>query len=74
METISGANNWKLVLRRENGAITLLQAQTCDRKAALPEELFGLPVTALAHHALTPGRTAPEGETVLVTCGPAAGE
>jgi len=74
LETISGANNWRLVFRRESAGITLLQAQTCDRKAALPKELFGLPVTALAHHALTPGRAAPEGETVLITCGPAVGD
>lgn len=69
MEIISGANNWKLVIRREAAGITILQAVTCDVRAALPEELFGLPVTALAHHALTPNRPAPAGEEVLVTCG-----
>ena len=74
MEVISGANNWKLVIRRERDSITLLQAQTCDRKAVLPEELFGLPVKALSHHALTPGRAAPQGEEVTITCGRAVGE
>lgn len=74
METISGSNNWKLVFRRENGGITLLQAVTCDRKAALPRELFGLPVLALAHHALAPRRATPEGEQVQITCGPAIGD
>lgn len=73
LETISGANNWKLVFRRGAEGITLLQAHTCDRRAALPAELFGLPVTALAHHALTPGRPEPEGEQVCITCGPSTG-
>ena len=74
MEVVSGSNNWKIVFRRENGGITLLQAVTCDKKAALPRELFGLPVTALAHHALAPNRTPPAGEQVQITCGPVAGE
>lgn len=72
METVSGVNNWKLVIRRETGGVTILRAATCDRRAALPEELFGLPVTALGDHALTPGRRPPEGEEVLLTCGPTA--
>ena len=70
MEKISGVNNWKLVIRREATGVTILWAATCDARAALPGELFGLPVTALGHHALTPGRPMPEGEEVLVTCGP----
>lgn len=71
METVSGVNNWKLVIRREAAGVTVLWAATCDQRAALPEELFGLPVTALGDHALTPGRHPPEGQEVLVTCGPA---
>ena len=74
METVSGSNNWKIVFRRENGGVTLLQAVTCDKKAALPRELFGLPVTALAHHALAPNRAVPVGEQVQITCGPVTGE
>lgn len=74
MERISGVNNWKLVIRREEDGVIILRAATCDARAALPEELFGLPVTALGDHALTPGRRMPEGEEVLVTCGPADGE
>ena len=74
MERISGVNNWKLVIRREENGITILRAATCDVRAALPGELFGLPVTALGDHALTPGRRTPEGEEVLVTCGPGDGE
>lgn len=74
METVSGANNWKLVIRREAEGVTILRAETCDGTAALPEELFGLPVTALGHHALAANRAAPPGEEVLVTCGlPGAG-
>lgn len=72
METIGGVNNWRLSIRRERDGITVLRAATCDRRAALPEELFGLPVTALENHALTPGWEDSGGETVLVTCGPTA--
>ena len=61
METVSGVNNWKLVIRREAAGVTILRAETCDRQAALPDTLFGLPVTALGHHALTPGRPMAEG-------------
>lgn len=74
METVSGANNWKLVIRREAAGVTVLRAATCDARAALPEELLGLPVTVLGDHALTPNRRMPEGETVLVTCGPVAAD
>ena len=74
LEQISGVNNWKLVIRREAAGVAILRAETCDRKAALPEELFGLPVTVLGHHALTPGHQPPEGEEVLMTCGPAGEE
>ena len=74
MEQISGVNNWKLVIRREAAGVVILWAATCDVQAALPDTLFGLPVTALGHHALTPGRPMPEGEEILVTCGPASGE
>ena len=70
METVSGVSNWKLMIRREEAGVVLLRAETCDRKASLPDELFGLPVTILGDHALTPGRKAPEGEEVLITCGP----
>ena len=54
METVSCASNWKLVFRREGGGVTLLRAGTPDARAALPEELFGLPVTALGNRALAP--------------------
>ena len=69
METITGVSNWKLVIRREAAGVTILHGQTCDRRAALPEELFGLPVIALGPRALAAGRAAPAGEEVLVTCG-----
>ena len=74
METVSGVNNWKLVIRREAAGVTVLRAVTCDESAALPETLFGLPVTALGDHALAPGAPAVPGEAVQVTCGPLPGE
>lgn len=74
MEIVSGANNWKLVIRREETGITILRAVTCDEAAALPEELFGLPVTVLGDHALAPGAKEVSGEAVRITCGPGAGE
>lgn len=74
METVSGVSNWRLVLRREEEGIVLLRAGTPDVRAALPERLFGLPVTALGDRALAPerqGGPVPAGaETLLITCGP----
>lgn len=74
METVSGASNWKLVFRREGGGVTLLRAGTPDARAVLPEELLGLPVTALGDRALAPDRqTAPlpaGAETLQITCIP----
>lgn len=74
METVSGVNNWKLVIRREAAGVTVLRAVTCDESAALPETLFGLPVTALGDRALAPGAPAVPGEAVQVTCGSLPGE
>lgn len=74
METVSGLSNWKLVIRREQAGITVLRAVTCDPRAVLPEQLFGLPVTALGPHALSPNAAQPQGEEVLVTCGRPAEE
>lgn len=69
MDTISAVSNWRLVIRREGAGVTILHAVTCDETAALPEELFGLPVTALGPRALAVNRSAPPGEEVLLTCG-----
>ena len=78
MQTISGAGNWKLIVRREAGHIAILRAGTCDRRAVLPDRLFGLPVTALGDHALAPGRQAgpppPGAEALLIVCGRTEGE
>ena len=74
METISGAGCWRLVVRREREGVTILHAVTCEEKAALPDELFGLPVTALGPRALAANRSAPAGEQVEVTCGKGGGE
>lgn len=69
VESITGAYNWKLTIRREEAGVTILRAATCDKRAALPEELFGLPVIALADHALCPTARPIEGEEVLVKRG-----
>ena len=53
METVSGVSNWKLTIRREENHIVLLRGTTCDRRAVLPDNLFGLPVTVLGRHALS---------------------
>lgn len=69
METVAGVNNWKLTVRREAAGVTILRAVTCDTRAALPESLWGLPVTALGDHALAPGAAGVPGEEIAITCG-----
>lgn len=73
METMAGLSNWKLTLRREHDHIVLLRAVTCDKKALLPDALWGLPITVLAHHALAPSARPVEGEEICLTCGRPAG-
>ena len=51
METISGLTNWRLTVRRETEGVTILRAVTCDENAALPDEIFGLPVTGVIDEA-----------------------
>lgn len=74
METVSGASNWRLVLRRGENGVTILRAGTPDQRARLPDRLFGLPVRALGDRALAPERQGdpvpPGAETLLVTCVP----
>lgn len=69
MEIIGGKSRWELVIRRESQHIVLLRAATPDEKAVLPDELFGLPVTVLGDHALTPGAAPVPGEVVRITRG-----
>ena len=69
METIRALSNWRLTVRREDGEITILRATSCDRRAVLPDELFGLPVTRIADRALAPGALPAEGEEILLTGG-----
>ncbi len=73
MEQFSSSSNWRLTIRRETAGITVLRAMTCDERASLPETLFGLPVTALGRHALSPTASPETGEEVLLTCGPGEG-
>lgn len=70
LETVSGVGSWKLTVRREGDGITVLRAVTCEPSAALPETLWGLPVTALGDHALAPGAGPVSGQEVGVACGP----
>ena len=74
METISGLTNWRLNVRRENDGVTILRAVTCDKKAVLPDELFGLPVTALQDHALAAGAAPAEGEELRILGGAEVGD
>ena len=69
METISGLTNWRLTLRREAEGVTILRALTCDEKAVLPDEIFGLPVTALSDRALAASAAPVEGEQVTILGG-----
>ncbi|SFP92555.1 Leucine rich repeat-containing protein [Oscillibacter sp. PC13] len=74
MEILRGANNWKLICRRDRDGVTILKASTCDCRAALPETIWDLPVRALGDHALAPGAfEALDGTEILVTCGPVTG-
>ena len=68
-----GTNNWKLTICRGDNGVTILRAATCDEQAALPEELFGLPVTALGDHALVPDAKLVEGEEMEILGAPGAG-
>ena len=61
METIQGLANWRLSVRREAECVVILRALTCDKRAVLPDTLFGLPVTALSDRALAHGATLPRG-------------
>ena len=69
MESISGLTNWRLNVRRDDDGITILRALTCDKKAILPDELFGLPVTSLQDHALAAGAAPAEGEELCILGG-----
>lgn len=72
MTSIAGVNNWRLTVRREKDSVTILRAATCDERAALPDELFGLRVTALGDHALALDARPVEGEGVVITGAPSA--
>ena len=60
METT--ANNMDLTCREENGGIIIERVRTGETRAVVPEELFGLPVTALGRRAFAPhaGADAPD--------------
>ena len=74
METIPGENNLLLTCRREETGVTVTRAESWDARAAIPDTVWGLPVTAIGHHAFTPGPRTAEGEQVRFTCGPETGQ
>ena len=74
MEVIRGESELLLTVRREPDGIVILQALSADQTAVLPESIWGLPVTALEHHAFAPNRPVPDGETVRIACGPVPAE
>lgn len=69
VEKIYGISNWKLTVRRAEDHVEILRGVTCDTKAVLPDELFGLPVTVLGDRALTPTAKPVEGEEIHISCG-----
>jgi len=69
VETIYGESNWKLTVRREDDHVIILRALTCDEKAVLPDELFGLPVTVLGDHALAYNAAKVAGEELRIVSG-----
>ena len=73
METYSGESNWRLTARRGPDGVALLRCRTCDARAALPDTLWGEPVTAIGPRALSPSAPEAVGEDVRITCGPASG-
>ena len=70
MESIPGENNLLLTCRREDHGVAVTRAESCDARVSIPDAVWGLPVTAIGHHALTPGPRTAEGEPVRFTCGP----
>ena len=74
MEIIRGESELLLTVRKTENGIVILRALSADKTAVLPETLWGLPVTELEHHAFTPNRPIPEGETVRIACGPVPAE
>lgn len=66
MEALYGSGNWRLTVRRGEDGITILRALTCDAEAVLPDELWGLPVIALADRCLAPNAPVVEGERLTI--------
>lgn len=73
METFSGESNWNLTARRDPDGVTLLRCRTCDKRAALPETLWGLPVVGLGARAMSPDAPEVAGEAVRIVCGAGVG-
>ena len=69
MQSFNGTGNWKLTIKRTENGIAILRAETNDRHASLPDEIFGIPVTELGDHALAAGASEIPGEKVEIVCG-----
>ena len=61
-------------MRIEDDGVTILRALTCDKKAVLPDELFGLPVTTLQDHALAAGAAPADGKEIRILGGAELGD
>ena len=73
METFNGESNWTLTARRDPDGVTLLRCRTCDKRAALPDTLWGVPVVGLGARAMSPDAPEVAGEQVRIACGAGAG-
>ena len=74
MEKINGVSSWKLTVQKNTDSVRILRAATCEKKAELPEVLFGRPVTCIADHAFDAGREVSEGEPIEICHGISSGE
>ncbi len=70
MERLSGASNWRLKIKVNQESVSILCAVSCDEKAMLPDEIYGMPVTELGRRALGSDIRETQGEEVVLACGP----
>lgn len=69
MQTVYGSCAWKLIYGHIPGGIKILRAQTREKHAVLPDEIFGEPVIAIGDHALAPDARPVAGEELEILCG-----
>lgn len=66
METISGQSDLLLTYHRQGEGICITRVEAGGPQAIVPEEIRGVPVTAIGHHAFSPGHRQGEGEQIRV--------